>query len=69
LLEPSDALRRFELEGDFTSRLAMLEELKTMPIGAVWDYYCLRAGGPVGPNWLDDVKQYERDVLSKRTQA
>jgi len=69
LLEPSETLRRFEREGDFTSRLAMLEELKTMPIGAVWDYYCLRAGVPVGPNWLDNVKQYERDVLSKRTQA
>lgn len=66
LLEPVDLLRRFELDGDFTSRLAMLEELKTMPVGAVWDYYCLQAGVPVGVDWLRDVKQYESDVLSKR---
>jgi L-rhamnose isomerase len=66
LLEPIDMLRQFEAEGDLTSRLAMLEELKTLPIGAVWDYYCLQAGVPAGPAWLDEVKQYERDVLAER---
>ena len=66
LLEPSDKMRAFELSGDFTSRLAIQEELKTMPVGAVWDYYCLRSGVPVGAAWLEQVKQYETDVLIKR---
>ncbi len=67
MLEPTDTLRQFENEGDYTSRLAMLEELKTMPFGAVWDYYCLKAGVPVGKQWLAQVKDYEATVLSQRT--
>jgi L-rhamnose isomerase len=66
LLEPIDLLRRFEAEGDFTARLALLEELKAFPVGAVWDHYCLTAGVPVGRRWLDAVKRYERDVLAQR---
>lgn len=66
LLEPSESLKQMELAGDYTSRLATLEELKTLPFGAVWDYACLQAGVPVGPAWLDDVKAYEKQVLSKR---
>jgi L-rhamnose isomerase len=66
LLEPSQKLRELEAAGDYTSRLALSEELKTLPFGAVWDYYCLQQGVPVGPAWLDEVKSYERDVLSKR---
>ncbi|MHC4913292.1 MAG: L-rhamnose isomerase [Planctomycetota bacterium] len=56
LLEPTDKLREMEAAGDFTSRLAMLEELKTLPFGSVWDYYCLKADVPIGPAWLQDVK-------------
>jgi L-rhamnose isomerase len=67
LLEPTAVLRELEAGGDFTGRLAMLEELKTMPAGAVWDYYCLRQDVTVGPAWLDEVRRYERDVLSCRT--
>ncbi len=66
LLEPIDLLRRLENEGDFTARLAMLEEIKTLPAGAVWDYYCLTSDVPLGGAWLDDVRRYEVDVLSKR---
>ncbi|HOW17693.1 MAG TPA: L-rhamnose isomerase [Phycisphaerae bacterium] len=66
LLEPTDQLRRYERSGDFTSRLAMFEELKTMPFAAVWDYYCLQAGVPVGAEWLAKVKDYEAKVLSRR---
>jgi L-rhamnose isomerase len=66
LLEPTDRLRGFEAAGDYTSRLALSEEAKTLPFGAVWDYYCLRQDVPVGPAWLDEVKAYERNVLSKR---
>jgi L-rhamnose isomerase len=66
LVEPTAKLREAELRGDYTSRLAMLEEIKTLPFGAVWDCYCLRNDVPVGMNWLAEVKKYESDVLSKR---
>jgi len=67
LLEPTEKLRAMEEGGDYTSRLATLEELKTLPFGAVWDYYCLEADVPVGGQWLDDVKRYETEVTGKRT--
>lgn len=66
LLEPTVMLRAFEEEGDFTSRLAMLEESKALPFGAVWDYYCFKMGVPLSEGWLKEVKRYESDVLSKR---
>ena len=66
LVEPITMLREFESHGDLTSRLAILEELKTLPFGAVWDYYCLKSDVPVGGAWLDEVKRYEEDVLLKR---
>jgi L-rhamnose isomerase len=66
MLEPIDVLRQVEVSGDFTSRLALLEELKTYPVGAVWDYYCMKLEVPVGKDWLDDIKNYEDLVLSKR---
>ena len=66
LTEPTDKLRAVENAGDYTSRLALQEELKTLPFGAVWDYYCATSGVPVGEAWLAEVKQYEKDVLSKR---
>jgi L-rhamnose isomerase len=66
LLEPIDLLRRLENEGDFTGRLAMLEEIKTLPGGAVWDYYCLTRDVPVGGAWLEAVWRYEKDVLARR---
>ena len=66
LLEPTETLRRLEAEGDTTARLALLEELKTLPFGAVWDHYCRTHDVPAGRDWLAEVKAYERDVLSKR---
>ncbi len=66
MLEPIDSLRDLENSGDYTGRLALLEELKTMPYAAVWDYHCLKQGAPVGPAWIGVVKQYEKDVLAKR---
>ena len=66
LLEPTETLRQAELEGDFTTRLALQEEVKTFPIGAVWDEYCRRQNTPEGPAWLGEVQQYEKDVLSLR---
>ena len=66
LLEPAQTLREMETAGDLTRRLALLEELKTLPFGAVWDYYCFKQGVPVGLGWLDQVRTYERIVLSER---
>jgi L-rhamnose isomerase len=65
-LEPTATLRRLEAEQDYTARLALLEELKTLPFGAVWDYYCLRSDVPIGGEWIEEVKHYERDVLARR---
>lgn len=65
LLEPP-ALRSAEKTGDLTTRLALMEELKAMPWGAVWDRYCETQDVPVGMAWMDETKQYETDVLSKR---
>jgi L-rhamnose isomerase len=65
-LEPTEKLRRLEAEGDTTARLVLLEELKSLPWGAVWDHYCRTHEVPAGLDWLAEVKAYERDVLSKR---
>jgi L-rhamnose isomerase len=66
LVAPIAKLRQFEAEGDYTSRLALMEDAKVLPAGAVWDYFCARQGVPVGEDWLAEVKDYERTVLSKR---
>ncbi len=66
LLEPADELRKAELDMDYTRRLALLEEVKTMPWVAVWDQYCQRQGVPEGMGWFDEVRQYEKAVLSQR---
>jgi L-rhamnose isomerase len=66
MLEPIALLRRYEFEGNYTARLALLEEAKTLPFGTVWDYYCLKSGVPVGHSWLEDIRQYEEQVLRKR---
>lgn len=66
MLEPTELLRQAELAKDYTTRLALLEEFKSYPYGAVWDYYCARQGVPVREAWLDEVKAYEQKVLSAR---
>jgi len=60
-------IAEFEADGDYTSRLAMQELCKTLPFGSVWDYYCLKKNVPVEADWLGQVKQYEENVLSKRS--
>lgn len=66
LLEPTAMLKDYEVNFDFTSRLAILEEIKTLPAGAVWDYFCEINNVPVGEAWLKEVRAYEKDVLLKR---
>jgi L-rhamnose isomerase len=59
-------IRTAEAAGDFTTRLALQEEARTLPFGAIWDYYCERRGVPAGEHWLTEVKRYEENVLSRR---
>lgn len=66
LVEPTEQLVAYEKDFDFTSRLAMYEEIKTLPFGAVWDYFCEKNNVPVGDEWLAEVRKYEKEVLLKR---
>ncbi|WP_445430005.1 L-rhamnose isomerase [Bacillus atrophaeus] len=66
MLVPNEHLKQLQEEGRFTERLALFEEFKTYPFGAIWDYYCEEMGVPVKEAWLKEVKQYEREVLFKR---
>jgi len=66
MLEPHAQYKKLEREGDYTARLALMEEAKTLPFGAVWDYYCLKQKAPVGAAWLEKIKLYEKNVLSHR---
>jgi L-rhamnose isomerase len=66
LLEPRAALRACEECGDGAGRLALLENSKLLPLGAVWNYYCQSQDVPVGLAWLEAVRAYEARVLSKR---
>lgn len=66
LLEPKELLAKYELEGNYSARLALLEELKALPMGLVWNEFCSRNNVPTGLNWMTDVDAYENSVLSKR---
>ncbi|ENH97013.1 L-rhamnose isomerase [Gracilibacillus halophilus YIM-C55.5] len=66
LLLPHNYLKQLQEEGNFTERLALMEEFKTYPFGIIWDYYCEWMGVPVGESWLTDVKDYEKNVQLKR---
>lgn len=66
LLEPTARLRAFEDEDRLFERLALSEEAKALPLGAVWDMHCLRANAPTGYAWVEEVRRYEKDVLLRR---
>lgn len=66
LLQPWETLREYEENGQYFQRLAFLEELKTLPFGPVWDYFCLKNNVPVGYSWIKEIEKYENDVLRKR---
>ena len=66
LLEPTAQMKQLELDGDYTARLAYLEELKTMPWQAVWEEFCRRQNVPGGLGWLDEVRAYEKSILESR---
>ncbi|MCI0519477.1 MAG: L-rhamnose isomerase [Chloroflexi bacterium] len=67
LLEPGEMLKQYEMDGDYSSRLALQEELKAMPASAVWDYYCQAQGAPVGVAFMDILRAYERSELAQRS--
>ena len=66
LLQPQEKLRKAEADGDYFCRLALFEDAKTLPGGAVWDCYCLEQGVPLDCEWHKEIQEYERAVLSKR---
>lgn len=66
MLVPNEYLKQLQEEGNFTERLALMEEFKTYPFGAIWDYYCEKMGVPVRESWLEEVKAYEKEVFLKR---
>jgi L-rhamnose isomerase len=66
LLQPLEALARYEAEGDYFARMQTLELLKTLPLGAVWDYHCLRTGAPLEAEVLGLIRDYDASVARKR---
>ncbi|MBA7530871.1 L-rhamnose isomerase [subsurface metagenome] len=66
LLEPKDILLKYEEEGRNFERLALLEEMKTKPFGAIWNYYCLKNGVIPDEGYISEIKKYENEVLLKR---
>jgi L-rhamnose isomerase len=69
LLEPTAKLIDAEKQWDGTARMALFEEQKSMPWSAVWEYYCASRDVLAGIEWLDRVRSYETDVMSKREGA
>lgn len=66
LLDPTVTLQNLEFEGKNAQKLALMEEFKTLPFGAVWDELCARANVPVGKAWIVEMESYETQVQSKR---
>lgn len=66
MAEPVERLWEAEKNGDFTARLALMDEFRSLPANALWEYYCLEKGVFTGTDWLCDLKQYEKDVMFKR---
>ena len=67
LLEPIERWRELELKGDTTARLTLVEEQKMLPLGIIWDEYCVQQGVPTGGHWLEEVRAYEASVTSRRS--
>lgn len=66
LLEPTELIRKYELEGNTYKVLTLLEEAKAMPWGAVYDEFCERCGVPVGDAYMAEIDRYEKEVTLKR---
>ena len=67
LLQPADRLKQLQDAGDFTGRMVLMEQLKTMPFGYVWEEYCRRCGVPAeDETWFEAISQYEEAILPER---
>ncbi|HWS00597.1 MAG TPA: L-rhamnose isomerase [Prolixibacteraceae bacterium] len=66
LLEPIAQLREYEANGQNFERLALLEEAKSLPWAAVFNYYCMKKGVVAGEGYIAEIQQYEKEVTSKR---
>ena len=66
LLQPIDILKEYEEKSQNFQRLALLEEMKTLPFGVVWDYFCLKNNVPIGMDWIKNIENYEERELRKR---
>ncbi len=66
LLDPSENLKALQDNGDFSQRMALSEDYKTLPFGDIWEEYCRREGVAVDGNWYGEIQAYEETVLSKR---
>lgn len=66
MLEPVHLLKEAESEKDFTRRLALIDEFSDLPAKSVWNYLCLTNSVPTNEEWLDNLKIYEKDIMSKR---
>lgn len=66
LTQPNDALKEMQDSADFTRRLMLMEDVKTLPFGEIWDEYCRRQNVPLDREWYGEVEKYERGVQSKR---
>ncbi len=66
LLQPLDLLRDYEERGQYFQRLAMLEELKLLPFGSIWDYFCSKNDVPIGKGWIEETEKYEKEILKNR---
>lgn len=66
LLLPNKQLAQLQEEGKLTQLMMQQEEMKTYPMGDVWNYFCEKNGVPVGEKWFEDCEKYEKEVLAKR---
>lgn len=66
MLTPNSALKDLQDKGEFTELMVRSEEVKTLPFGDIWNYYCECCGVPKDGEWFEKVKEYEKTVLSKR---
>jgi L-rhamnose isomerase len=66
LVDPSQHLQKLEAEGRGAAKLGLMEDLKTMAFSAVWDMACLKASVPIGAGWIDEMENYETNVLTAR---
>ena len=66
LLEPAGA-KDAEKELDYTFRLALQEASKTLPWGIVWNEWSERHGVPSDFEFMNAIRNYEKQVLAARS--